>query len=55
MDANELGYETNVILDACRGVDAESTKEAVHKMRMSGINVEEFSIMCVKLKFADYS
>lgn len=41
MDANILGYKTNVIIDCCRGVDnpVGSVEKAVNEMSMQGIKI----------------
>jgi nicotinamidase/pyrazinamidase len=39
LDAKNLGYDVTVLIDLCRGVDPETTKEAIQEMKDKGIRV----------------
>jgi nicotinamidase/pyrazinamidase len=39
LDAVELGYKTNVIIDCCRGVITDTTKDAIEEMKLKGVKI----------------
>ncbi len=40
MDAKALGYDVTVLVDACKGVDEKTTKEAIEEMRANNITIK---------------
>lgn len=40
LDAIKCGYDTTVLLDLCAGVDPDTTREAVDRMKTLGVHVE---------------